>query len=199
MKLLMTGGTGLIGRALIERLQHQYEVHVLSRNKTRAYQKLGHAVHVWEDFTELPDMSEFDAVINLQGEPIADKRWSDKQKQVIESSRWQITEQLSQAIQHAPQPPKVFISGSAIGYYGSEAGPASRHLDEQSAPLCRDSDNDFAHQLCQTWEQLALSADGDKTRVCVLRTAVVLAAKGGALEKMKIPYQLGLGGPLGDG
>lgn len=94
MKILLTGGTGFIGTRLMPHLRPDHEVTVLSRTPNKVYQRLGHDVHALASLTELDNLDEFDAVINLAGEPIADKRWSDAQKQRICQSRWQITEQL---------------------------------------------------------------------------------------------------------
>jgi hypothetical protein len=192
MKLLITGGTGLIGQALIPHLLENYQVTVTSRNPQRAIARLGQQVHVVRSLDEISDISEFYAVINLQGEGIADKRWSSRQKLRLEQSRWNITRQLTERIQSVAQPPQVFISGSAIGFYGPQG---STPVTESSAVEA----DDFAHHLCAEWERLALAADSPKTRVCVIRTGVVLAPEGGALKKMLPPYLLGLGGPLGHG
>ncbi|CUA83096.1 TIGR01777 family oxidoreductase [Pseudidiomarina woesei] len=192
MKLLITGGTGLIGQTLIPHLLKSYQVTVTSRNPQRAIARLGQQVHVVRSLDEISDISEFYAVINLQGEGIADKRWSSRQKLRLEQSRWNITRQLTERIQSAAQPPQVFISGSAIGFYGPQG---STPVTETSVIEA----DDFAHHLCAEWERLALAADSPKTRVCVIRTGVVLAPEGGALKKMLPPYLLGLGGPLGHG
>ncbi|RUO61388.1 TIGR01777 family oxidoreductase [Pseudidiomarina marina] len=192
MKILITGGTGLIGSALIPHLLTDYQVTVISRNPQRAIQRLGSQVHVIRSLDEVTDISDYFAVINLQGEGIADKRWSSRQKLRIEQSRWNITRQLTEAIQAAAQPPQVFISGSAIGYYGAQGNTPVTEATKVEK-------DDFAHHLCAEWERLALAAESEQTRVCVVRTGVVLAPKGGALQKMLPPYLLGLGGPLGDG
>lgn len=196
MKLLMTGGTGLIGSALIKHLKNHYQITVLSRSPQKAYEKLGHDVHVLKSLDEVAEIGDFGVVINLQGEPIADKRWSRKQRQAIEQSRWCITRQLAERIKASEQPPEVFISGSAIGYYGDQG---EQPVDEGTQVKGEAVANDFAHQLCAEWENLALLAEQPKTRVCIVRTGVVLAPKGGALEKMILPYKFGLGGPLGSG
>lgn len=192
MKLLITGGTGLIGRALVQRLCKRYQISVLTRNPKRAIDCFGSSVQALSSLAEIKSISDYCAVINLQGEGIADKRWSDRQKLRIEQSRWTITRQLTELIQQADQPPAVFISGSAIGVYGPrDSTPVNEHSGIDA--------NDFAHHLCAEWERLALAAQSERTRVCVLRTGVVLAPKGGALQKMLPPYLLGLGGPLGHG
>lgn len=193
MKVLITGATGLIGRSLCERLQGQAEIHATTRNKQRARQLLPDSVQLHGDLSTL-DMNKLDAVINLQGEPIADKRWTKAQKQRIETSRWAITSELADAMLAAQTPPEVFISGSAIGYYGPQASELT--LTEESAPVT----GDFAQQLCARWEALAeqVQANG-RTRVCTVRTGVVLSSQGGALKKMLPAYKLGLGGPIGSG
>lgn len=192
MKLLITGGTGLIGSALIPHLVGDYQVTVISRNPQRALERLGNSVHVVKSLDEISELSDFYGVINLQGEGIADKRWSSRQKLRIEQSRWNITRKLTERMQNAAQPPQVFISGSAIGYYGAQGETPVTEATKVEA-------DDFAHHLCAEWERLALAAQSEKTRVCVLRTGVVLAPEGGALKKMLPPYLLGLGGPLGHG
>jgi uncharacterized protein (TIGR01777 family) len=133
----------------------------------------------------------FDGVINLAGEPIADKRWTKAQKARLCHSRWDITRQLAQLIRHSQTPPAVFLSGSAVGYYGDQ-GQALVTEDEPPH-------DDFTHELCARWEALALEAESDKTRVCLMRTGVVLSAEGGALAKMLPVFRLGLGGPIGSG
>lgn len=193
MKLLITGGTGLIGSALIKRLRNQYQITVVTRSANKAHQRLGHDIHTVKSLDEINDIGDFVGVINLQGEPIADKRWTDGQKQKIEQSRWHITRQLAERIRDSAQPPEVFISGSAIGYYGAQGETPVTEAQHQPH-------DEFAHRLCAEWERLAEQAAGNgKTRVCTLRTGVVLAGKGGALAKMVPPYRLGLGGPLGSG
>ncbi|MDX1524879.1 MULTISPECIES: TIGR01777 family oxidoreductase [Idiomarinaceae] len=192
MKILITGGTGLIGSALIPQLTEKYHVTLLTRQPQRAIERFGKQVQALKSLAEVSDISDFYAVINLQGEGIADKRWTAKQKLRLEQSRWAVTRQLSERMLAAANPPQVFISGSAIGYYGAQGRTPVTEATKVQA-------DDFAHHLCAEWEQLALAADSDKTRVCVLRTGVVLAPAGGALRKMLPPYLLGLGGPLGHG
>lgn len=191
MKILMTGGTGLIGSYFIKKYADQHQFTVTSRSPSKAQEQLGDSVQVLESVDAIDDIGSFDAVINLQGAGIADKRWTEQRKKVLQDSRWQVTEKLSEMINAADKAPQVFISGSAIGYYGPRD---SKPVDEQASA----ETVDFAVKLCQRWEQLALAAQ-DSTRVVLLRTGVVLAADGGALDKMKLPYKLGLGGPMGSG
>lgn len=192
MKLLITGATGLIGTALYKKLRNQHQLTVLTRNANRAYQKLGHDIEAITQLSELNNLNQFDAVINLAGEPIAGKRWSNGQKRRIEQSRWQITEQLAHLFEASDQPPEVLISGSAIGYYGRQG----------REPVTEDSHkvhDEFTHRLCAHWETLAVQAESASTRVCLLRTGIVLAQDGGALQRMALPFKFGLGGPIGDG
>ncbi|MCM2679328.1 TIGR01777 family oxidoreductase [Echinimonas agarilytica] len=191
MKVLVTGGTGFIGRHLIKHLKHQSDVTVLTRSPNKAYGILGHDIHCLTSLPSGADFDAFDAVINLAGEPIADKRWTERQKQRICDSRWQLTAQLAENIRKSQHPP-ILISGSAIGFYGSQG---CQILDEKSP--CHDA-TDFAHHVCQQWEELARSVN-QITRVCIVRTGIVLAPEFGALKKMLPPYRLGLGGPIGDG
>ncbi|MEQ9888180.1 TIGR01777 family oxidoreductase [Pectobacterium zantedeschiae] len=192
MQLLITGGTGLIGRHLIQRLQLlSHHITVLTRDPERARGVLGNQVEYWSTLSNITSLNDFDGVINLAGEPIADKRWTSQQKQRLAQSRWSITEQLATLIKASSEPPAVFISGSAVGYYGDQ-GEAL--VTEDESPV-----DEFTHHLCARWEALARSAESDKTRVCLLRTGIVLSAQGGALAKMLPIFRLGLGGPMGSG
>ncbi len=187
-KLLITGGTGFIGQALIPTLGH-WDITVLSRSKDKTLGRFGNQVF-WAG--QVPDLSDFDAVINLAGEPIADGRWSTARKDAICQSRWQLTEQLVRAIAATPTPPRVLISGSAIGYYGSQ--PSDKAITES----CTQPHDEFAHRVCALWEALARQAM-PYCRVCLLRTGLVLGKGGGALKKMLPAFKLGLGGPIGHG
>jgi len=191
MNILVTGGTGFIGKALLPHFNHDH-VTVLSRNPTMAYQRLGHHIKVITSLDELDNLNNFDVVINLAGEPIINKRWSEKQKQIICESRCVITDALVKKIKASDKPPHTFISGSAVGIYGNQN---SEPFDESLEV----SNNDFAHLVCKKWEDAALAAQSEQTRVCLLRTGIVLAKHGGALAKMLPAYQLGLGGPIGNG
>ncbi|MBF8999809.1 TIGR01777 family oxidoreductase [Vibrio nitrifigilis] len=195
MKILITGGTGLIGRELIKLIMTHHLV-VLTRNIYQARQKLAHIsnsnLNFIRSLDELSTLDDFDAVINLAGEPIADKRWTKQQKKRICDSRWSITQQLVSLIQASSNPPRVFISGSAVGYYGDHQ--ASRFDERVEVHSER-----FSHYVCANWEKIALNAKSDNTRVILLRTGVVLSMDGGAMKKMLLPYQLGLGGPIGNG
>ncbi len=189
MNIFITGGTGFIGTALCQALiQQGHQLTVLTRQQEPSQQ----AVAYCKDLTDFSNFNQFDAVVNLAGEPIFDKAWTAKQKQALLQSRIDITEQLVERIQASSTPPHTFISGSATGYYGDI--PFARNYDELTA--CGKT---FPAQLCQQWEASALKAQGKKTRVCVIRTGIVLDKQGGALKQMLPLYRLGLGGKLGSG
>jgi uncharacterized protein (TIGR01777 family) len=191
MKILITGGSGLIGSNLIPVLR-PCDVAVYTRNVAMAEQILGHRVHFLSSLSHLDNLDEYDVVINLAGEPIVAKKWTLEQKKKIEQSRWLITEEIVRLINAGDNPPELLISGSAIGFYGRQQ---DQIIDEDfSSPH-----DEFSHQLCERWEFLAKQAQSDKTRVCILRTGVVITRRGGALQKMLLPFKLGLGGPIGDG
>lgn len=193
MRIFITGGTGLIGRKLIPILnQKGYEIAVLTRNVAKAQKKIGNVAKFYTSLDAQSSLDEYDAVINLAGESIAGRRWTKKQKQRLCQSRWSITHKLSELILNGKEPPHVFISGSAVGYYGAQNGDVL--LTEDSVPH-----NEFTYQLCKKWEDLALRAESEKTRVCLLRTGIVLSSKGGMLPKMALPFKVGLGAVLGNG
>lgn len=192
MQILLTGGTGLIGRHLIPPLiETGHSITVVTRSPERARQLLDPRVTLWQSLDEHHSLDGFDAVINLAGEPIADKRWSAAQKQRLCQSRWRITQRLVEMIHGSNQPPAIFLSGSAVGFYGDTGDEV---ITEEDTPH-----NEFTHELCAKWEAIALQAQSPHTRVCLLRTGVVLAPDGGMLSKLLPLFRLGLGGPLGDG
>ena len=191
MNILITGGTGLIGSTLIKNLGDEHSFTVISRSEAKAKQTLGAHTNVLSSVSDVKDIGVFDAVINLAGEPIADKRWTDTQKKIICDSRWDITTQLVAKINSSDNPPTTFISGSAIGFYGRQG---DKVVTEDTSPH-----EEFTHDLCEKWENIATGVDASKTRVIILRTGVVLAEDGGALEKMALPFKLGVGGSLGSG
>lgn len=193
MHVLMTGGTGLIGAALCQRLAASgAKLTVL----TRDIQKAKHLVpidgiHFIEQLSEIkPDMV-FDAVVNLAGAPIA-KPWTKAYKKEIKNSRIELTKHLVGTLKSMNTKPNVLVSGSAIGLYGP-------HDDDEKLIESSPSVESFSHDVCQEWEQAANKAEDFGIRVVNLRTGVVLSKKGGALAKMRLPFKLGLGGPIGNG
>jgi uncharacterized protein (TIGR01777 family) len=193
MQVLITGGTGFIGKTLCRRLLQQgHQLTVLSRQSPDTVQRLcGAAVTPLASLKALSPQAGFDAVVNLAGESIVARRWTDARKNVLWDSRVALTEELVGFIAAAERKPGVLVSGSAVGYYG----------DRGDAPLDEDSGfaDDFGHRLCAAWEKAALRAEEHGVRVCVLRTGLVVGRDGGFLQRMLLPFKLGLGGRIGDG
>lgn len=192
MNILITGGTGLIGSALCRQLlAGGHQLTVLSRRPQQVPSLCGTGVDAVETLAELPAEGGFDAVINLAGEGIADRRWSARRKRQLLASRVDLSARLVDYLAACRQPPAVLISGSAVGYYGDQG---EHVLDEEA-----DAVNDFAHQLCRDWERQAMRAESLGVRVCVMRIGLVVAPEGGFLGRMLLPFRLGLGGPIGSG
>ncbi|WP_029902197.1 TIGR01777 family oxidoreductase [Prevotella sp. 10(H)] len=192
MRIFITGGTGLVGTALIKNLYRQgHEIMVLSRNPVKAEKKTGNMAKFCTSLQAMKSLDGYDAVINLAGEPIIGKRWTKKQKERLCNSRWEITRRLTDLIKASEVPPKVFISGSAVGYYGDQG---DNILTESSTPH-----DEFTHRLCRKWEDLALAAQSEDTRVCISRTGIVLDRYGGMLPLLALPFRWGLGSVLGKG
>jgi uncharacterized protein (TIGR01777 family) len=192
MNYLITGGTGLIGKAVIAALLKNNEtITVLTRDINKASKVLGSQV-VLIDSLSLATIEATDVIINLAGESIAAKRWSTAQKHKICHSRWDITQKLVDLIKQVKTPPSLLISGSAIGIYGRQSEAPIDENFTQYHP-------EFTHTICEKWERIALDAQSLETRVVVLRTGIVLANNDGALAKMLLPFKLGLGGKMGSG
>jgi uncharacterized protein (TIGR01777 family) len=191
MKILISGSTGLVGRHLkrsLESLGHS--VYALVRDKT----KKGEGDVYWDPLHGVIDkqaLEGFDAVVHLAGENIASGRWSEAKKKKILDSRVKGTKLLAEALASLKTPPKVFVSGSAIGYYGNRG-------DETCLELTSSGDG-FLADVCRQWEEAASPASEAGIRTVLLRTGVVLAPDGGALSKMLTPFKMGLGGVLGSG
>lgn len=187
MNFLITGGTGFIGKCLIQHLtENGHNITVLTRNKN----KTSGNIKVISDVTEIKSSDKIDVIINLAGAPIS-KRWSKAYKQELIDSRVNTTKDIISLIERLKNKPDILISTSAIGYYGSQG---DKTLDENSTPL-----DEFTHQLCKKWESEALEAEKYGVRVCITRLGVVLGKNGGALKQMLPAFKLGVGGRLGDG
>lgn len=191
MKIFITGGTGFIGRTLCPSLLFKgHELCVLTRSPTKAKRLFAaHQIRFIKNLSEIKPEESFDAVINLAGAPTV-KRWSSSYKRVLVESRVTLTEKLIERMAKCPHPPNVFISGSAIGYYG---GQGDNPISESSLWQAG-----FTHDLCFAWEQTAQKASA-WSRVCLIRTGIVLGKHGGALQRMRLPFLCAMGGPIGKG
>ncbi len=191
MHFLVTGGTGFIGRPLVERLLARGDkITLLTRDFDKAKKMFNGPINL---IGSVKDSGlEVDGVINLAGAPIIDKRWTAGRKKTLKQSRIGITQDIIEWLKKCDKKPESFISGSAIGYYGNY--PEATHIDESAKPRqC------FASELCQEWESVAEQATDLGVRVCRVRTGVVLAKHGGALKRMLLPFSLGLGGRIASG
>jgi uncharacterized protein (TIGR01777 family) len=188
MRVLITGGTGFIGRALARALLARGDtVTVLTRDPARAAGVLpAGAVAVAGLPAGAPD-----AVVNLAGESLGAHRWTEARKQAFIDSRAGTTRELVAWMRALPLRPAVLVSGSAVGYYGARG---DAELGESDPP-----GDEYQSQLCRTWEEAAQAAEALGVRTCRIRIGIVLGADGGALAQMKLPFSLGLGGWLGDG
>ena len=187
-KVLVSGASGLIGSALLRALQSSgYEVTRLVRSAIA-----GKGDVAWDPARPLApeSVSAFDAVVHLAGESIVG-RWTDAKKRRVLESRVQGTRNLAEAVAAAPQRPRVFISASAIGYYGDRG---EETLREESS-----SSNGFLPEVCRQWEAAAQPASAAGIRTAQMRFGVVLSASGGALQKMLPPFRMGVGGNIGSG
>jgi uncharacterized protein (TIGR01777 family) len=188
MHILITGGTGFIGGPLCECLLS--EGHQLTLLTRQALVDMDHCRYVSK--LETLDTREcFDAVINLAGASMSECRWTPEYKREIFASRLETTRALLQFLERVKQRPKVLLSASAIGYYGHHG---DEELEESGATT-----PGFAQDLCEQWEQLALSARQLDMRVCTLRLGVVIDSGGGAFAQMARPFNFGVANWLGSG
>jgi hypothetical protein len=195
MKVLVTGASGRIGKALCdELLARGDEVVGLTRDPEKARSAGAQiAWHAWEPTLERPDEAAFegvDGVVNLVGEKI-NQRWTDEAKRKIMDSRKVGTHNLVGAIESLATKPKVMVSQSAVGYYGDRG---DEPLDESSDP-----GEDFGAQVCVEWERAAHEVEAAGVRLAIVRTGQVMETGGGILGELLLPFKLGLGGPLAGG
>ena len=188
MNILITGGTGFIGKHLTQSfVQDGHLVTILTRGERKSnnpqisYRK-------WNG-KEMPTaVGLYDVLINLAGASIAEGKWTESRKKLILDSRIQATQACVDYINDSPNPPSVFVSASAVGYYGGD----SKHILDETSP----AGSDFPAVVSEKWEEAALKAN---VRTALIRIGVVIGKGGGALEKMLPAYKLGLGGKMGSG
>jgi uncharacterized protein len=197
MRVFMTGATGFVGRATLLRLQRDgHQVVAWVRSLERARSLLGADVELiaasHDDERLRVALQSCEAVVNLAGEPLIGKRWTKQRRAALVESRVGLSRRIVAAIERCvPRATRVMVSASAVGYYGDRGDEV---LSEQSDPA-----RDFAAQLCVDWESAALRAREFGVRVACLRLGIVLGRGGGALATMQLPFELGLGGPIGAG
>ncbi len=203
MKILLLGCTGFIGSELVPNLlKSDHDLSIVSRKQISNQKFINSKNKItyitcdpsqassWEREELLYALKNAEGVINLVGEPIAEKRWSQQHCQEIRNSRLNTTKNLIKAISSEGSNIKVLLQGSAIGFYGTSP---TETFDEQSP-----SGKDFLATLCEKWEEIA-SKKPQRTRLVIIRTGIVLEKNGGALGKMLPVFRMGLGGPIGNG
>jgi len=196
MRIVITGGSGLIGRAVARDLGSAgYEVVLLTRDtskagplppNTRAVRWDGKSPEGWGKL-----LDEETGILHLAGDPIAEGRWTEEKKRRIRDSRVQTGQAVLEAVRQAKSRPKLLLQGSAVGYYGDGGDQV---LTESSPP-----GDDFLARVCVEWEASTAEVSSLGVRRPVLRTGIVLSQEGGALPKMALPFRLMAGGPLGGG
>ena len=195
MRIVIAGGTGFIGKAMLAAYRAEHTLEVLTRDPSAAQARLPEGVRAvgWDGATLgewVGRLDGADAVINLVGESIA-QRWTPAVKQRLWDSRVKTTELLAQAAQQARTPPRIWLQASAIGIYDQSPDTTA---DESSPPA-----SGFLADLGTAWEAAAQPIAAMGTRLCYMRIGVVLGLEGGALPQMLTPFKLGVGGPIGSG
>jgi uncharacterized protein (TIGR01777 family) len=192
MTIVLAGGSGFLGSKLAARLQHDRHRVVILTRRPRPGRESDVGWHPDGSAGSLAGhLDGVDAVVNLAGEGIADRRWSAARKAAIRNSRLMATRTLVRAMATCQTPPRVFVSASGVGYYGARG---DEPVTENTPP-----GSDFLAHLCVEWEEEARGAKRPATRVAMVRSGLVLDAKGGALPRMLPPFRFGLGATIGSG
>jgi len=190
VKIVLAGGSGFIGREVAKALSARGEIAVLSRNPSRV--RIGRGV-AWSPPAPGPwqeEVATADVVINLAGENIGEGRWTEPRKNELVSSRLEATKAIVDVLREHPRAGRLLLNASAVGFYGTGLDEI---FEETSS-----SGSDFLADLCRRWEARAHEAEG-AARVVILRFGIVLAADGGPLRKMMLPFKMWIGGPIGSG
>jgi uncharacterized protein len=192
MRIVIGGGSGFLGAALTHALRADgHDVVVLTRQRAAPVGGVARWVPDGTVGSWAQVLDRTDVIVNLAGAPLDRGRWTAARKRELIESRVLPTRSLARAIAAASPPPAVFVSASAVGYYGARTDEVLTETASRGAG--------FVAELVEAWEHEARSAESSATRVLLLRSGVVLAPEGGALERMLPPFRLGLGGPFGSG
>jgi uncharacterized protein len=190
MVIAIAGGSGFLGRLLAARLRREGDRVVTLTRKSGVPDSI-----TWHPDgspgTLVNDLQGIDAVVNLAGENLAEGRWTAARKQALVSSRILPTRTLVAAINACGRPPRVLVSGSAVGFYGA--------CGDEPVTESTSAGADFLARICVEWEYEARAVDPSRTRLAIARSGIVLSKDGGALQKMLLPFKLGLGATLGSG
>jgi uncharacterized protein len=193
MRFLISGGTGFLGQALCNYwLSHEHHITLLSRRPERAKSQFSSTIQAVATLNDIANDTHFDIFVNLAGEPVAEGRWTEDIKHRILHSRLDTTSAMNSLARRLTTPPKVFLSASAIGYYGNRNDEL---LIESSGP----QHSDFLSKVCEQWEQAAMEPTLPDTRTVLLRIGLVLGKGGGPLARMLPIFRSFAGGKLGSG